>query len=111
MAYRRAYTQYLTTTATTSRQIFTLDSPDNAVTQHVKGFFAGITTSGVKFALMVHGDEKSSIDATRFAVGDWMIDVDVDLPPGVSPRVAVIDLTNSIHTNIPFTLIYEVDQP
>lgn len=110
MAYKRIYTQYVTTAANANEQAFALTTEDNYQLQHIKGIYAGIATAGVTIRLYVTGDVKGIIDCTRFASGNQPVHLECDVPAGIAPTVSVQDLAGNAHTNLPIILEYEVDQ-
>lgn len=106
---KRLWTNYLTTAANANEQLFTFTTNDDYRTRHLETLFVGIATSGVQVGIYVSGQEYSTVDATRFAAGDAILQLDVDIPAKLQLTISLKNLAGAALTNVPVTIGYTVD--
>lgn len=101
---KRHWTQYLTTAANTSEQVFDFTTPDDYRGYTLEDIFIGIDTAGVLITLYASGQLFSSVDSTRFAAGDQVLKIDEAIPAKVPLRIGIKDIGGSAQTNVPVTI-------
>lgn len=107
--FKRLWTNYFTTAANANEQSFTFVTNDDYRTRHIKTIFVGLATSGVQLGLYVSGQEYSTIDLTRFAAGDAVLHVDIDVPAKLQLTVSLKNIAGAALTNVPVVIGYTVD--
>lgn len=107
--FKRLWTNYFTTAANANEQSFTFVTNDDYRTRHIKTIFVGLATSGVQLGLYVSGQEYSTIDLTRFAAGDAVLHVDIDIPARLQLTISLKNLAGTALTNVPVVIGYTVD--
>lgn len=106
---KRLWTNYNTSQANATEQLFTFTTPDDYRTRHVKSIFCSVNSAGVQISIYAAGQEYSTVDASRFAAGDAILELEFDLPAKIQPTIGIKDLGSSAHTNFAITIGYEVD--
>lgn len=101
---KRHWTQYITTAANTSEQVFDFTTNDDFRGYNLEDVFVGITTAGVLITLYASGTLFSSVDATRFAAGDQVLKIDESIPAKVPLRIGIKDIAGNAQTNVPVTI-------
>lgn len=106
---KRLWTNYFTTLANASEQLFTFTTLDDYRTRYVESIFVGLATAAIQLGLYTTGQEYSVIDLSRFAAGDAVLHVQFTLQPKLQLTVGIKDLGGSAHTNVPVVLGYRVN--
>lgn len=106
---KRLGLNYITTAANANEQFFPFPTNDDYRARHIKTVFVGLATSGVQIALYVTGQLFSAMDLTRFAAGDAILEVDIDVPAKQTITVSLKNIAGAALTNVPVVLGYEVD--
>lgn len=105
----RLATNYFTTAANANTQLFTFVSNDDNKMRHLKSIFVGLTTSGIRVGLYLNGRVYTEVDLTRFAAGDPVVRLELDIPPQSTFQIGLTDLAGAAHTSVPVVIGYSVD--
>lgn len=106
---KRLWTNYFTTAANATEQLFTFSTQDDYRVRHVESIFVGLATAATQLSLYTMGQEFSTIDLTRFAAGDAVLHVEFDIPAKLQLTIGLKSLGGSALTNVPVVLGYTVD--
>lgn len=106
---RRLWTNYFTTQANTNEQFFQFLTDEEFKTRYIETVFVGIATKGVQFGMKTGGTEFSTVDCTRFAAGDAVLHVDVDVRQGNPLYISLKNRAGAALTDVPVVIGYRVD--
>lgn len=109
MAFKRRFTNYVSTAANTSDQYFNASYNDSYRTIHIKTLYCGTIVSGFAVGIRVNGFEYARIDTTRFANGNPHVEVEVEVPANARVQFVTNDQAGSAHATTPIVVGYEVD--
>ena len=105
----RAATNYFTTAANATEQPFTFTTIDDYRDRAISRLYVGIATAGVTVRVYVQGQKYAEYDCTRFASGNYPVELDVGVPSKLNVVVSLQNLAGAALTNVPVIVIYAPD--